>query len=33
MAQDALSPGECSACPGEKGEIHFWGVKCPIDIN
>ena len=33
MAQDVISPGECSTCPGEKDEIHFWGVKYPIDIN
>ena len=33
MAQDAIYPGEGSVCPGEKGEIHCFGVKCPIDIK
>ena len=33
MAQDVIYPGEGSVCAGEKGEIHCFGVKCPIDIN
>ena len=24
---------KCSKCTWEKGEIHCFGVKCPIDIN
>ena len=33
MAQDVLYLGEGSMCTSEKGEIHYFGVKCPIDIN
>ena len=33
MAQDVIYPGEGSVCASEKGEIHCFGVKCPIDIN
>ena len=33
MAQDVIYPGEGSVCISEKGEIHCFGVKCPIDIN
>ena len=33
MAQDVIYPGEGSICASEKGEIHYFGVKCPIDIN
>ena len=33
MAQDVIYPGEGSVCTREKGEIHCFGVKCPIDIN
>ena len=33
MAQDVIYPGEVSVCAREKGEIHCFGVKCPIDIN
>ena len=33
MAQDVIYPGKGSACTSEKGEIHCFGVKCPIDIN
>ena len=31
--QDVICPGEGSMCALEKGEIHCFGVKCPIDIN
>ena len=31
MAQDVSYPGEGSVCACEKGEIHYFGVKCPID--
>ena len=33
VAQDVIYPGEGSMCAWEKGEIHCFGVKCPIDIN
>ena len=33
MAQDVTYPGEGSMCTLEKGEIHCFGMKCPIDIN
>ena len=33
MAQDVIYPGEVSVSTGEKGEIHCFLVKCPIDIN
>ena len=33
MAQDVIYPGEGSMCTWEKGEIHCFGVKDPIDIN
>ena len=33
MAQDVIYPGEDSVCVREKGEIHCFGVKRPIDIN
>ena len=33
MAQDVIYPGEGSMCTLEKGEIHCFGMKCPIDIN
>ena len=33
MAQDVIYPGEGSVSASEKGEIHCFGVKCPIDIN
>ena len=33
MAQDVIYPGGGSVCTSEKGEIHCFGVKCPIDIN
>ena len=33
MAQDVIYPGEGSMSTSEKGEIHRFGVKCPIDIN
>ena len=33
IAQDVIYSGEGSVCAGEKGEIHCFGVKCPIDIN
>ena len=32
-AQDVIYSGEGSMCAYEKGEIHHFGVKCPIDIN
>ena len=33
MTQDVIYPGEGSVCTLEKGEIHCFRVKCPIDIN
>ena len=30
MAQEVIYPGECSMCTSEKGEIHSFGMKCPI---
>ena len=33
MAQDVIYPGERSMCAGENGEMHCFGMKCPIDIN
>ena len=33
MAQDVIYPGERSMCAQEKGEIHCFGVKYPIDIS
>ena len=33
MAQDVIYPGEGSLYTWKKGEIHCFGVKCPIDIN
>ena len=33
MAQDVIYPGEGSMCALEKGDIHFFRVKCPIDID
>ena len=30
---DVIYPGEGSMCTLEKGEIHCFGMKCPIDIN
>jgi len=33
MAQDIIYSGECSMCTLEKGEILFWGMEHPIDIN
>ena len=33
MAQDVIHPGEGSVYAREKGEIHCFGLKCPIDIN
>jgi len=33
MAQDVTCPGEGSVCAFEKGEIHCYGVKYPIDIS
>ena len=30
MAQDVIYPGEGSMCAWGKGEIHCFGVKCPI---
>ena len=33
MAQGVIYPGEGSGCTSEKGEIHCFGVKYPIDIN
>ena len=33
MGQDVIYPGEGSVSTLEKGEIHCFGVKCPIDIN
>ena len=33
MFQDVIFPGECSVCTREKGEIHYFGVKCLIDSN
>ena len=33
MVQDVIYPGACSVCTCKKGEIHCFGVKCPIDIN
>ena len=33
MAQDVIYTGECFVCTWEKGEIHYFGVKCPIDIS
>ena len=33
MAQDVIYPGEGSVRTWEKGEIHCFGVKCPIDIS
>ena len=33
MAQDVIYPGERSVGTWGKGEIHCFGVKCPIDIN
>ena len=33
MAQDVIYPGEGSMCTWEKGEIHCFGVKCPIEIS
>ena len=32
-AQNVIYPGEGSVCAQAKGEIHCFGVKCPIDIN
>ena len=32
MAQDVIYPGEGSMCTGEKEEINYFGIKCPIDI-
>ena len=31
MAQDMIYPGEGSMCTLEKGEIHCFGMKCPMD--
>ena len=33
MDQDVLYLGEGSMCTSEKGEIHCFVVKCPVDIN
>ena len=33
MAQDVIYPGKGSVCACEKGEIHCFGMKCPIDIS
>ena len=33
MAQDVIYPGEGSVCTWGKGEIHCFGVKCPIAIR
>ena len=33
MSQDVTYPGEGSMSTWKKGEIHCFGVKCPIDIN
>ena len=33
MAQDGIYPREGSVCTLEKGEIHCFEMKCPIDIN
>ena len=33
MAEDVIYPGEVFMCAWEKGEIHCFGMKCPIDIN
>ena len=33
MAKGVIYLGEGSVCALEKGEIHCFGVKCPIDIN
>ena len=33
MSQDVIYPGEGSMSTSENGEIHCFGVKCPIDIN
>ena len=33
MAHDVIYPGEDSVRAWEKGEIHCFGVKCPIGIN
>ena len=33
MAQDVIYSGEGSMCTCKNGEIHCFGVKCPIDIN
>ena len=33
MAQDVIYPGKGSVSTWEKGEIHCFWVKCPIDIN
>ena len=32
MSQDVIYPGEGSMCTGEKEEINYFGIKCPIDI-
>ena len=33
MAQDVIYPGEDSVCTWEKGEIHCFGLKCPVDTT
>ena len=33
MAQDVIYLREGYMCASEKGEIHCFGMKCPIDIN
>ena len=33
MVQDVICFGEGSVCTWEKGEIHWFRLKCPIDIN
>ena len=33
MSQDVIYSGEGSMCTWEKGEVDFFGVKRPIDVN
>ena len=33
VTQDVIYPGKCFMCTWEKGEIHYFGVKCPLDIS
>ena len=33
MAQYVIYSGEDSLCTWEKGEVDYFGLKCPIDIS